>query len=90
MIHAQQQPRVVEHPPFFCAHCGAAQTKSLIVASPPTPTVCMACNGAVVLIGPIWMPRLSELSPEAHAVGVIRMALSQVRPALQRTGRMHS
>jgi tRNA G26 N,N-dimethylase Trm1 len=89
-MNAQQQPRIVEHQALFCAHCGAAQTKSLVVASPPTPTVCMTCGGAVVLIGPIWMTRLSELSPEAHAVGVIRMALSQVRPALQRTGRMHS
>lgn len=79
---AQPQPRLAEHQAVFCAHCGHPQAKSLILAPPPTPTVCMNCNGAVVLGGPLWLERMSELSPEAHALGIIRMALAQsnVRP----------
>lgn len=79
MNHAQQQPRLVEHGPLFCAHCGEAQTKSLVLAPPPTPTVCLNCGGAVVLKGLIWLERMSELSPEAHALSVIRLALQQTR-----------
>lgn len=77
MNQVQHQPRVVEHPPLLCAHCGEAQTKSLILAQPPTPTVCMHCDGAVILRGPLWLEQLSELHPEAHGLTVIRLALQQ-------------
>lgn len=80
MNAAQRQPQLVEHPPMLCAHCGAAQGKSVVIAPPPTPTVCMSCNGGVVLCGPIWLERMSELSPEAHALTLIRLALSRVQP----------
>lgn len=77
MNPAQHQPRGIEHPPLFCAHCGSAQTKSLVIAPPPTPTVCLSCGGAVMIGGPIWLEKLSELSPAAHAVSIIRLALQQ-------------
>jgi hypothetical protein len=80
---------MAEHEPVFCAHCGAVQKKSLILANPPTPTVCMTCGGAVVLGGALFMERMSELSPEAHALSVIRLALSQVR-ARPKIGRVHA
>jgi len=90
-VNAQQiQPRLAEHPPVLCAHCGATQQKSLVIAQPPTPTVCLSCGGGVVLGGPIWMERLSELSPEAHALAVIRLALSQSGGRIAPPRRMHA
>jgi tRNA G26 N,N-dimethylase Trm1 len=89
MNHAQRQPTLVEHPPLLCAHCGAAQARSLVLAHPPTPTVCLSCGGAVVLKGPIWLEQMSELSPEAHALSVIRLALQQSRPPAQ-ASRLHA
>jgi hypothetical protein len=77
---------LIDHPMVYCAHCGAEQRQSLIIAPPPTATVCLVCRGAVALVGGLWMLRLSELSPEAAGVGLIRAALMQAAPTPRPTG----
>ena len=65
----------IKHAPLLCAWCGSEQQESVIAAPPPTPTVCRSCGQAVMLRGPIWMERLSELDPMAAGLGMIRMAM---------------
>jgi tRNA G26 N,N-dimethylase Trm1 len=79
-------PQLLDHPPLYCAHCGEQQTRSIVMQSPPAPTVCMACGRAVKLAGPLWLERLSELAPEAAQLQpirtmAIRMATQRVREA---------
>lgn len=80
-------PQLVDHSPLFCARCGTPQAQSLVLSAPPTPTICLTCDGAVVLGGPIWLERLSELTPQAAQIPQLRMAASELRRQMQHNAR---
>lgn len=72
------QINVVEHPSVYCPHCGASQTKSLLLTQAPAPpTICLSCKGPVRLTGPLWMDKMSELEPDAAIVPTLRVVLAQ-------------